>query len=105
MVSLKGIFLRSSGIIPEPREVFFSCSLCDYYTIVPVENNRSNFPTKCKKCGDKHTMEIIYNLGQYADKQYVKFQERPDEIPEGETPINVDLIVFDDLVDECKPGD
>ena len=32
-------------------------------------------------------------------------QENPDNVPEGEVPINVSLIIYDDLVDTCKPGD
>lgn len=32
-------------------------------------------------------------------------QETPDTIPEGETPQNVNLIVYDDIVDNCRPGD
>ena len=35
----------------------------------------------------------------------MKFQERSTEVPEGETPTSMNLIVYDDLVDECKPGD
>lgn len=62
-------------------------------------------PSKCTRCGFGRCFEVIYNLSSYADKQYIKFQERPDEVPEGETPININLVVYDDLVDECKPGD
>jgi DNA replication licensing factor MCM4 len=53
----------------------------------------------------KFTFDVVYNLSTYADKQFVKFQERSDEVPEGETPTTMNLIVYDDLVDECKPGD
>lgn len=50
-------------------------------------------------------MELVHNLCDFSDKQYIKFQERPKDIPEGETPININLIAYDDLVDQCKPGD
>ena len=62
-------------------------------------------PNKCNNCNSKFSFEIIYNLSSFADKQFVKFQERSDEVPEGETPNSINLIVYDDLVDECKPGD
>ena len=39
------------------------------------------------------------------DKQLVRLQETPDEIPEGETPCTVSLCVYGDLVDSVRPGD
>lgn len=50
-------------------------------------------------------MVLDSNLSKYNDKQFIKFQERPDDIPEGETPINIQMVVYDEMVDECKPGD
>lgn len=41
----------------------------------------------------------------YTDKQLIRLQETPDEIPEGETPHTVTLFAFDDLVDTVRPGD
>jgi DNA replicative helicase MCM subunit Mcm2 (Cdc46/Mcm family) len=32
-------------------------------------------------------------------------QEKPDDIPEGETPHSVCMYVFDANVDVCRPGD
>lgn len=60
----------------------------------------------------------MYSLGQlfcsltnttlknrFADKQIVRLQETPDEIPEGGTPHTVSLLMHDKLVDAGKPGD
>lgn len=41
----------------------------------------------------------------YSDKQLIRIQETPDEIPEGETPTSVTLFAFEDLVDSVRPGD
>ncbi len=32
-------------------------------------------------------------------------QENPNEIPEGETPHNVTMLCYDEMVDSAKPGD
>lgn len=32
-------------------------------------------------------------------------QETPDSVPEGETPLNVGLCAYEDMVDKVKPGD
>lgn len=42
---------------------------------------------------------------RFADKQIVRLQETPDEIPEGGTPHTVSLLLHDKLVDNGKPGD
>jgi len=47
----------------------------------------------------------IDSLIRFADKQIVRLQETPDEIPEGGTPHTVSLLLHDKLVDLGKPGD
>ena len=42
---------------------------------------------------------------RFADKQIVRLQETPDEIPDGGTPHTVSLLMHDMLVDAAKPGD
>lgn len=42
---------------------------------------------------------------RFADKQIVRLQETPDEIPDGGTPHTVSLLLHDKLVDMAKPGD
>lgn len=46
---------------------------------------------------------VLWN--RFADKQIVRVQETPDEIPEGGTPHTVSLLMHDKLVDAGKPGD
>ncbi|KAM7470816.1 hypothetical protein LguiA_008999 [Lonicera macranthoides] len=41
----------------------------------------------------------------FADKQIVKLQETPDEIPDGGIPHTVSLLMHDKLVDAGKPDD
>lgn len=41
----------------------------------------------------------------FKDKQLIRLQEAPEDIPEGETPQTVNLCAFEDLVDMSKPGD
>jgi DNA replication licensing factor MCM4 len=41
----------------------------------------------------------------FTDKQYVKFQEMPEKVPEGETPQSISIISYDSNVDEMRPGD
>lgn len=48
---------------------------------------------------------MAFSVFRFTDKQIVRLQETPDEIPEGGTPHTVSLLVHDKLVDTGKPGD
>ncbi|KAG4973782.1 hypothetical protein JHK87_030603 [Glycine soja] len=108
MVSLKGMVIRSSSIIPEIREAIFRCLVCGFCSEpVPVERGRITEPTICLKeeCQSRNSMTLVHNRCRFADKQIVRVQETPDEIPEGGTPHTVSLLMHDKLVDTAKPGD
>ncbi|KAL7002657.1 DNA replication licensing factor, mcm4 component [Sarracenia purpurea var. burkii] len=108
MVSLKGMIIRSSSIIPEIREAIFRCLVCGYYSDpIVVDRGRINEPTVCGKqeCLSKNSMALVHNRCRFADKQIVRLQETPDDIPEGGTPHIMSLLMHDKLVDAGKPGD
>ncbi|XP_025012061.2 DNA replication licensing factor MCM4 isoform X1 [Ricinus communis] len=108
MVSLKGMIIRCSSIIPEIREAIFRCLVCGYLSDpIVVDRGRINEPTNCSKeeCLARNSMTLLHNRCRFADKQIVRLQETPDEIPEGGTPHTVSLLLHDKLVDTGKPGD
>lgn len=107
MITIKGLIIRVSNIIPDMRVAFFSCCKCS--TVATSENikGRINEPAVCPnpECGAHHTMNIIHNRCLFSDKQIIKIQETPDSIPDGQTPHSVTLCVYDSLVDKVRPGD
>ncbi|XP_057451283.1 DNA replication licensing factor MCM4 [Lotus japonicus] len=108
MVSLKGMIIRCSSIIPEIREAIFRCLVCGFCTEpVAVERGRITEPTLClrEECQSRNSMTLVHNRCRFSDKQIVRLQETPDEIPEGGTPHTVSLLMHDKLVDAGKPGD
>jgi len=50
-------------------------------------------------------MELIHNRSLFVDKQMVKIQEAPEDIPEGETALAVLVQAMLENVDVVKPGD
>ncbi|CAH2051639.1 unnamed protein product [Thlaspi arvense] len=108
MISLKGMIIRSSSIIPEIREAVFRCLVCGYFSDpIIVDRGKISEPPTCLKqeCLAKNSMTLVHNRCRFADKQIVRLQETPDEIPEGGTPHTVSLLLHDKLVDNGKPGD
>ncbi len=71
---------------PACRAAAFECSGCNYEITVANESNRVTDPTACPSCKRRWTFVLQHNHGIYADKQLVKMQESPNDIPEGETP-------------------
>jgi len=107
LVSVKGLVLRASAIIPDMKVAFFKCNACDHTIAVEIDRGVISEPTKCPRqvCGQVNSMSLIHNRSSFADKQVIKLQETPDLVPDGQTPHSVNLCVYDELVDTCRAGD
>lgn len=105
LVQIRGIVIRCSEVIPEMSQAFFSCAHCGNYEYVSLERGVIEEPSICQRCMGKYCFELVNNRSRYADKQHVKIQESPENIPEGETPQTVHVCVYDALVDAMNPGD
>jgi DNA replication licensing factor MCM4 len=105
LVCIRGMVTRLSEMIPDLRQAFFSCAACRSSAESTLHRGRIEEPSRCPKCGEAYSMELIHNRCKFSDKQLVKLQETPESIPEGETPHTVSLCVFDHLVDSVKAGD
>ncbi|KAH8814909.1 MCM2/3/5 family-domain-containing protein [Xylogone sp. PMI_703] len=107
IVSIKGLVIRTSPIIPDMREAFFKCYVCNHTVKVDIDRGRIAEPTECPRpvCKSQNSMQIVHNRCDFMDKQVIKLQETPDTVPAGQTPHSVSLCAYDDLVDMCKAGD
>jgi len=107
LMSLKGIVIRCSDLIPDMLSAVFRCTVEDCKHEVPVSLSHWAIeePTRCESCGGSHTFQIVHNDSTFADRQMLKLQEPPELVPDGETPQNVAVQIFDDLVDQVRPGD
>ena len=107
LVSVKGLVIRATPIIPDMKEAFFRCAVCNHTVFVSIDRGKIAEPTVCPReaCKSKDSMQIQHNRCAFADKQVIKLQETPDSVPDGQTPHSVSLCAYDELVDVCKAGD
>ena len=105
LITISGMVTRCSSLIPEMLRAFFKCSVCSFTREVGVENGRILEPHVCVQCNSKFSFTLIHNRCKYIDRQIIKLQESPDDMPAGQTPSTVTLVACADLVDKVNPGD
>lgn len=105
VVALRGMVVRVSPVIPDMKTAKFRCTLCNAEAEASIDRGVIEEPSKCDNCGKPNVMQLIHNLCLFSDKQMVKLQEAPENIPEGETPQTISMYAYDGLVDVAKPGD
>lgn len=59
------------------------------------EGGKVDEPGPCVKCHAKNVHTLVHNCCIFSNKQLVKMQEKPNDIPEGETPHAVVLHVYE----------
>jgi DNA replication licensing factor MCM4 len=83
----------------------FRCCNCQAEVYLQLESSRVSEPKICNHCKLKDTLEIIHNACNFTDKQFIKFQELPELVPEGETPTSIIVLAYGVNVDGLRPGD
>ncbi|XP_030016077.1 DNA replication licensing factor MCM4 [Sphaeramia orbicularis] len=105
LITISGMVIRTSQLIPEMQEAFFQCHVCAYSTRVEVDRGRIAEPAVCRHCNTTHSLALVHNRSAFSDKQMVKIQESPEDMPAGQTPHTTVVYAHNDLVDKVQPGD
>lgn len=112
LVAIRGIVTRVSDVIPELETAIFRCTsrpqnqgVCHHAMTVMAVDKHAQEPVRCPRCGVDGSFKLSHQESQYRNKQTVKIQEMPEAIPDGETPQSILVLVMDDLLDICRPGD
>ena len=105
LVCVEGMITRVGDLIPDIRIATFVCSNCKHRAEVHRIGNRIDCPARCEQCHSPNTLRIDSTDCIFNDKQVVKMQEVPDQVPQGETPQSVTMFASEELFDCVKPGD
>ena len=79
LVTVKGLMIRTTTVMPDMKKAFFRCSVCDHTTEVDNDRGRIAEPTVCanNNCKSSNTMMLIHNRCTFSDKQVCRLQEIP----------------------------
>ena len=112
MVSIEGIVTRCSLVRPKMLKSVHYCAETQLFhqrEYRDANTSISNLPptTSLTPQTDEvgHILETEFGLCVFRDHQRISIQEMPERAPAGQLPRSIDVILDDDLVDRCKPGD
>jgi DNA replication licensing factor MCM4 len=79
LITVKGLMIRSSPVIPDMKKAFFRCSVCEQTMTADIDRGRISEPTVCPgtACQSKNTMRLVHNRSEFSDKQVARMQETP----------------------------
>ncbi|MGY5863346.1 MAG: minichromosome maintenance protein MCM [Candidatus Thorarchaeota archaeon] len=105
LIHISGILMRASEVKPLLVKAVFLCRICQ--TEIPQDQDEGKYtePALCPICTKKTPMRLVLQKSQFKDWQKVRIQESPDELPPGQMPRSVDVILEGDIVDISRPGD
>jgi len=107
LIMLTGIITRATVVKPLLVEGFFQCLNCNEIIIKAQEESRYNPPHHCENpgCGRAGPFKLLTEESKFIDWQKVTIQERPEDLPPGQMPRSVTILLTNDLVDTVRPGD
>lgn len=112
MISLEGIVTRCSLVRPKMLKSVHFCPETrmfharEYRDATTSTSNQPPTSSVTPQTDDEgHPLVTEFGFCVFRDHQRISIQEMPERAPAGQLPRSTDVILDDDLVDKCKPGD
>ncbi|KII93706.1 hypothetical protein PLICRDRAFT_102086 [Plicaturopsis crispa FD-325 SS-3] len=112
MISLEGIITRCSLVRPKMLKSVHYCAATGHFHAREYRDattSTSNLPPTSlvtpQTDEEGNPLQTEFGYCVFRDHQRISIQEMPERAPAGQLPRSTDIILDDDLVDKCKPGD
>ena len=113
LVCVPGIVIAASRVKSKATRVTLECRTCGNTTTVhaPPGLGGLSIPPRCTeppaaggaRCGPNTFVQVLEQAA-FLDQQTLKLQENPEDVPAGEMPRNLLLLVERHAVQRCVPG-
>jgi len=107
LISTTGMVVRASEVKPFITMLYYRCGKGheDYIAREEyVKRKGSASKVLCPKCNEEE-IYIDVEKSRFSNIQMIRMQELPEDLPPGQLPYHIDVILMHDLVDNARPGD
>lgn len=108
-MSIHGVVVRRSAIYPKLQTAVYQCTRCNTHLPGVQQQLIGNTQLPHMRCPQPDCQSKSLRLSQvqsiFHNFQKLTIQEAPGTVQAGRIPRQVDVVVFDDLIDACTPGE
>jgi replicative DNA helicase Mcm len=105
LIMVTGIIVRATSVQPFILKAAFTCSQCGETILLDQTDQFLKTPRECPSCSSRRGFELNPKESVFIDSQRIAIQERPEELPAGQLPRQINVEFKDDVVDVARPGD
>lgn len=107
LIMVEGIITRATAVKHLLVNAAFRCERCGEEVLQPQPGGPVVQPQQCPNpsCQRRGPFKLISERSSFIDWQKITLQEKPEDLPPGQLPRSLDVLVRDDLVDVARPGD
>ncbi|UJR15031.1 hypothetical protein I4U23_002005 [Adineta vaga] len=107
LIRITGQVIRTYPVHPELVSATFICSDCQMVCSDVEQQFRFTQPLMCRNpvCNNRVHFALDLTRSRFVDFQKVRIQESQAELPHGNIPRCLDIIMRNECVEQAKPGD
>ncbi len=105
LIMVNGIIVRATAVLPLLIRSAYRCTSCGEMILLEQTDQFLRTPTECPSCNRRRGFELVPKESVFIDSQRLTMQERPEELPPGQLPRQINIELRDDIVDLARPGD
>ncbi len=105
LVMVNGIIVRATAVLPLLIRSAYRCLSCGEMILLEQTDQFLRTPSECPSCNRRRGFELVPKESVFIDSQRLTIQERPEELPPGQLPRQINVELRDDIVDTARPGD
>ncbi len=110
LITISGLLVKLSQVYLKLHKVVYVCTNADCNYELEIEARSIGEepgppPKECPICEKKNTFRIDPRRTIYKDVQFARIQEKPEELPPGQIPRFIDIVLEEPLIDVAYPGE